>query len=166
MASKGSTFDPSQYRLWPKANYFESFEVGQVFEHHWGRTLTESDTITFSTTTQSYNPIYFNRPLAIERGHPDIVVNPMLVFGTVFGMSVEDLSESGGLFLGVDDLEFDDHVYPGDTLVAKSVVTDIRESGSRPDYGIVTWETEGVNQEGKRVVRFLRTNFVAREHTA
>lgn len=30
--------------LWPKGNLFEDFHVGQTFEHHWGRTITESDT--------------------------------------------------------------------------------------------------------------------------
>ena len=35
---------------------------------------------------------------------PTPVVNPMLVLFTVFGLSVEDLSEAGGPFLGVDDL--------------------------------------------------------------
>ena len=57
----------------------------------------------------------------------------MLVFTTVFGLSVEDLSEAGGLFLGVDDLTYGVPVYPGDTLTARSTVRDMRESASRPN---------------------------------
>ena len=57
--------------------------------------------------------------------------------------SVEDLSEAGGLFLGVDDLKFHRTVYPGETLIARSTVLDKRESPSRPESGIVTWHTEG-----------------------
>ena len=70
----------------------------------------------------------------------------MLVLCTAVGLSVEDLSEAGGPFLGVNEIRFLEPVYPGDTLSARSTVVDARESGSRPDFGIVTWETEASNQ--------------------
>ena len=96
-----------------KGNRFEDFSEGQVFEHHWGRTITDGDNIWFSTQTLSFNPLYFNRPYARSLGHGDMVVNPLLVFNTVFGLSVEDLSEGGGLFLGVDNCEFHQPVHVG-----------------------------------------------------
>lgn len=147
-------------KKWPKGNKFEDFAVGQVFEHHWGRTINEGDNSLFSSLTLSYNPHYFNSEFARAHGHPGIVVNPLLVFLTAFGLSVEDLSEAGGLFLGVDALTYHHPVYPGDTLTARSTVTDTRESGSRPDHGIVTWHTEGFNQRGERVIDFRRTNLI------
>lgn len=145
-----------------KGHRYEEFSLGQVFEHHWGRTINEGDNSLFTTLTLSYNPLYFNAPYAQELGHPGTVVNPMLVFLTVFGLSVEDLSEAGGLFLGVDDLTFHQPVHPGETLTARSVVVDKRESESRPEQGIVTWHTEGYNARGERVIDFHRTNFVAK----
>ena len=148
---------------WPKGNKYEQFEIGQEFTHHWGRTINESDNSLFSSLTLSFNPSYFNREFAQAHGHPGIQVNPMLVFLTVFGLSVEDLSEAGGLFLGVDDLTFGVNVYPGDTVTARSTVTDKRESGSRPESGIVTWHTRGHNQRGEQVIEFHRTNLVAKE---
>ncbi len=147
-------------RKWPKGHRFEDFAVGQVFEHHWGRTINEGDNSLFSTLTLSYNPHYFNVEFAKAHGHPGVVVNPLLVFLTAFGLSVEDLSEAGGLFLGVDELTHHEPVYPGDTLTARSTVTDKRESESRPDHGIVTWHTEGFNQRGERVIDFRRTNLI------
>ena len=144
----------------PKGNQFEDFTVGQVFEHHWGRTLNEGDNSLFSTLTLSYNPHYFNAEYAKANGHPGVVLNANLVFLTVFGLSVEDNSESGGLFLGVEELTFRQDCYPGDTLTARSTVLDKRESDSRPEQGIVTWHTEGFNQRGERVIDFKRTNFV------
>jgi itaconyl-CoA hydratase len=144
----------------PKGNHYEDFELGRVFQHHWGRTINEGDNSLFTTLTLSYNPIYFNREYAQAHGHPGIVVNAMLVFLTVFGLSVEDLSEAGGLFLGVDDLTFHKPVYPGETLLASSKVVDKRESTSRPDNGIVTWHTEGFNSRGEKVIDFRRTNLV------
>ncbi len=153
-----STFEPR-----PKGHSFEQFEVGQVFEHHWGRTLTEADNALFTTATLAYNPIYFNAEYARALDYRGSVVNPMLLLCTAVGLSVEDLSEAGGPFLGVNEIRFLQPVYPGDTITARSTVVDARESGSRPDFGIVTWETEASNQEGEVVLRYRRTNLVARK---
>lgn len=147
-------------KLWPKGRLFEDFHVGQRFDHHWGRTITESDIIQFSTLTLSFNPLYFNRPFAKAHGHPDIVVNPQLIFNVVLGLSVEDCSEIGGPFLGVYDLAYDRPVYPGTTIVARSETTDVRVSESNPANGIVTWRTEGFDEDGQRVVGFRRSNLV------
>lgn len=146
----------------PKGHRYEDFELGQVFQHHWGRTINEGDNSLFSTLTLSYNPLYFNAEYARAHGYQQELVNPMLVFLTVFGLSVEDLSEAGGLFLGVDDLTFHRVVHPGDTLAARSTVVDKRESESRPDSGIVTWHTEGFNRLDELVIDFKRTNFVVK----
>lgn len=157
----------SRARKLPKGNLYDDFQIGQLFQHHWGRTLSESDNTLFSTLTLSYNPLYFNAPYAHAHGHRTPVINPMLVFLTVFGLSVEDLSEAGGLFLGVDNLTFHRRVYPNTTLVARSTVVDKRESSSRPDSGIVTWHTEGfcVSELGDSsdelmVVDFRRSNLL------
>ena len=141
-----------------KGNQYEDFELGQKFVHHWGRTITESDTVTFSTLLLHFNPLYFNRDYAKAHGHPDIVVNPHLLFNVVLGMSVEDCSEGGGPFLGVYDLVYDRPIYPGTTVVAKTEVVDKRLSSSNPENGIVTWRTEGFDTEGKRIVGFRRAN--------
>ncbi|HZP44523.1 MAG TPA: MaoC family dehydratase [Candidatus Binataceae bacterium] len=157
----------SRARKLPKGNLYDDFEVGQTFQHHWGRTLSESDNTLFSTLTLSYNPLYFNAPYARAHGHRTPLINPMLVFLTVFGLSVEDLSEAGGLFLGVDNLTFHRPVHPGVTLVARSTVVDKRESTSRPDHGIVTWHTEGfaaselgAGSDEHLVVDFRRSNLL------
>ena len=143
-----------------KGNKFEDFTEGQVFEHHWGRTITDGDNTWFSTQTLSFNPMYFNEPYAQLNGHQKMVVNPLLVFNTAFGLSVEDLSESGGLFLGVDDCEFIIPMLVGDTLTARSTVVGKRVSKSNKHAGIVSWFTEGFNQHGSKVIEFKRTNFV------
>ena len=51
-------------RLVPKGNRYEDFEVGRVFRHHWGRTITESESTLFSTLTLHFNPHYFNAEYA------------------------------------------------------------------------------------------------------
>jgi acyl dehydratase len=152
--------DPADFPLRRRGNSFEDFEPGRRFNHRWGRTITDGDNALFTSVTLSFNRLYFDAEHARRLGHPGVVVNPMLVFTTVFGLSVEDLSEGGGPFLGIEALTFHRPVYPGDTLSAHSSVVDRRESDSRPRMGIVTWHTEGRNQKSEVVVDYRRTNLV------
>ena len=163
MSDKEIRFDPSRARLVPKGHTFEDFSEGQRFEHHWGRTINHGDNSLFTTSTLAFNPLYFNVQYAKAHGHRDVVVNPMLVLCTVLGLSVEDLSEGGGLFLGLSALTFHRPVYPGDTLTASSTVISVRPSKSRPEYGIVTWHTEGLNQHHELVVDYERSNLVRKK---
>ncbi len=149
-------------RLVPKGSHYEDFDIGRVYKHHWGRTINAGDNSLFTTLTLSYNPIYFNVEHARRMGHPSTVVNPLLVFNTVFGLTVEDLSEGGGPFLGVDKLTYHHDVYEGDTLTAKSTVISKRTTDKKPGFGIVTWHTQGFDQSGRCVVDFMRTNLVRR----
>ncbi len=145
-------------QLRTKGNQYEDFTVGQELVHHWGRTINASDNSLFSTLTLHFNPLYFNLEYAKAHGHPDIVVNPLLVFNTIIGLSVQDLSEMGGPFLGIDNMTFHKPVYPNDTLTAVSTVVDKRASSSRPKTGIVTWHTKGFNQRAELVIDLHRTN--------
>lgn len=149
-----------------RGNTYDDFSVGDVFDHHWGRTITDADAILFNSATLQINPLYFNDDYARSKGHGGVTVAPMLVFSMVFGLSVEDLSERGGAFLGVEELDYEQIVLIGDTLTARSTVMALRESKSDPNYGIATWHTEGFNQSGARVVHFKRSNLVIRKGAA
>jgi itaconyl-CoA hydratase len=141
---------------------YEDFLEGRSFDHHWGRTFTSADTASFSTMTMQFNPIYFNDEYAQEHGYRAAIVHPLLVFATALGLSVQDLSEAGGPFLGVEDVCYGEPVYPGDTITARSVVLDRRLSSSRPGWGIVHWRTTSLNQRGEQVVEFRRHNLSKR----
>lgn len=157
--------DFAQFELVPHGNRYESFSVGQTFTHHWGRTLTEADTVQFSTSTCAWRPLYLNREYAKADGHPDVPVNPALLLCTAVGLSVEDLSEGGGPFLGVNDIEFVRPVYPGTTIFASSEVEDTRESASHPEAGIVTWRTTVTDESGDVVLTYRRTNLIRKATT-
>lgn len=152
--------DPADWPVIPRGTSFEDHVVGRVFDHHWGRTVHATENVAFTTQTLAFNPVHFNRDAATAAGHADEVVNPLLVFAIVFGLSVEDLSEAGGPFLGASDLRYRREVYPGETLYASSTVVEARPSGSRSDAGIVTWRTVGRDSAGEPVIEFQRTNLV------
>ncbi|MGH7864734.1 MAG: MaoC family dehydratase [Candidatus Binataceae bacterium] len=148
-----------------RGHYFEDFEVGRVFKHHWGRTINEGDNSLFTSVTMNFNPIYFNREHARSVGYRDVVVNHMLVLNVVFGLSVEDLSERAIAHLGYEQLKFGATVYPGDTLTAESEVLSMRDT-SRPDRGVVKFRTTGYNQRGEKVIEYQRPVLVRRRSAA
>lgn len=155
-AAQGPVSTPVRRRQ--RGLLYEDFFVGQTFDHHWGRTLSASESTTFSTMTMNFCPIYYNAQYADHLGYDGVVVNPLLVFATVLGLSVEDLSEAGGPFLGIEDMDFGAPVYDGDTVWASSETLACRVSGSNPGWGIVSWKTRGLNQDGEEVLSFRRTN--------
>ena len=138
---------------------YHDFEVGETIHHHWGRTITEADAIQFCHLTLAYNPLYFNREYAKSIGHPDIVVNPQLVFNVILGLSVEVCSESlGGRFLASTIWNTNSPFTPGDTLTAVSTTEAMRESQSSEGRGVITWFNEGFNQRGEKVIQYRRSN--------
>jgi len=76
------------------------------------------------------------------------------------GMSVSDVSQKAIANLGWTDIRLTHPLYPGDTLYAESEVLDKRESKSRPNAGICTVRTIGLNQDGVKVAEFCRTILV------
>ena len=145
-----------------RGRYFEDFEVGAVYHHHWGRTITEGESVTFAADMLNFNPLYFNREYAKAHGHPDVVVCPWYLLMLTLGLSVEDVSEKSTGLLGYGNAAFLKAVYAGDTITAKSKVLEIRETKSKPDQGIVKTALEATNQRGEVVLTFERTNLIKR----
>lgn len=153
--------DLAQFPVRRRGAYLEKFTVGETFAHHWGRTLGEADNTLFSTILGFWSPLYLNAEFAAAHGHPKRLLNPYLVLCTVVGLSVEDLSESAGPFVGIEECVFEAPVYVEDTLRAESVVLASRVSASRPGHGIVTWQTTAYNQNDELVLRYVRKNLIA-----
>jgi itaconyl-CoA hydratase len=156
--------DPADFPIRERGFGYADFNVGRTFEHANRRTVLESDNALFTTWSLAFNQRYIDREAAVREGEPDLVVNPLLVFSIVFGLTVEDLSEHTLALLGVDKLRFGTTVHAGDTLRATSVVHARRRSQNGP-RGIVTWHTQGFNQHDELVVDFLRSNLFAAGET-
>ena len=146
--------------------YFEEFEEGQVFEHAISRTVTEMDNVLFSTLTMNPQPLHldFHAAGKAEFGKP--LVNSLLTLGIAVGLSVGEttLGTTVGN-LGFDRVEFPKPVFHGDTIYAETEIVDKRESKSRPQWGIVTFEHRAKNQHGELVMR-ARRNAMMRRRTA
>jgi itaconyl-CoA hydratase len=138
---------------------FEDFEVGDVYPHPLGRTITQADNIWFSLLTVNPNPVHFDSHYAAQTEFGRPLVNSALTLALVMGLSVTDLSQNG-MNLGWDEIRLPAPVFEGDTLYAQSEVLSKRESKSRPHMGLVSFKTIGYNQDGVVVIEFKRTILV------
>ena len=145
---------------------YEDFEVGDVYRHPLGRTITQTDNIWFTLLTQNTAPLHFDAYYAAQTEFQKPLVNSALTIALVTGQTVTDISQNVFANLGWDEVRLPNPVFEGDTLYSQSEVLDKRESKSRANVGIVTVKTIGYNQDGKTVITFKRTVMVyKRGHT-
>lgn len=142
--------------------YLEDFEVGDIYEHRPGRTISETDNSWFTLLTMNTHPLHFDAEYArkSEFGRPLVVSS--LTVSILLGMSVSDISQKAIANLGWTDIKMTAPVFCGDTLYGESEVKEVRPSKSRPTQGIVTVETTGKNQDGTVVCTFTRSVLVPR----
>ncbi len=143
--------------------YFEEFEVGMTFDHEPGRTVTETDNLLFTTMTMNPQPLHLDAEFARETVHGQILVNSIFTLGLVVGLSVRDTTLGTTLGnLGFDKISFPNPVFVSDTIYAKSIVVAKRESQTKQDRGIVTFEHQGINQRDELVCSCIRNAMIVR----
>jgi itaconyl-CoA hydratase len=145
-----------------QGRFYEDFEVGDLYRHGLGRTITSADNIWFTLLTQNTARVHFDANYAkqTEFGRP--LVNSTFTMALVTGQSVNDVSYNVMANLGWDDVRLPNPLFEGDTVYSSSEVLSLRESKSRPQVGIVTVRTTGTNQDGVAVITFTRTVMVYR----
>jgi len=140
--------------------FYEDFEIGDVYRHPLGRTVTQVDNIWFTLLTQNTAPIHFDAHYAAQTEFKRPLVDSTFTVALVTGQSVTDISQNVFANLGWDEIRLPNPVFEGDTLYSQSEVLDKRESKSRSNVGIVTVKTTGFNQNGTVVIAFRRTVMV------
>jgi acyl dehydratase len=146
-------------KVW-RGRLYEDFDVGDVFRSRLGRTINEADNVWFTCLTMNTNQIHFNEPYAARTQFERPLVNSAFTLALIVGLTVADTSENAAANLGWTDILLPKPVYVGDTLWAESEILDKRESQSRPNVGIVSMRSRGVNQRGEVVIEFRRTFMV------
>ncbi|MFP3918790.1 MaoC family dehydratase [Lysinibacillus telephonicus] len=148
-----------------KGRFYEDFEVGDIYPHPLGRTVTQVDNIWFTLLTQNTNPIHFDEFYSAQTEFGRPLVDSTFTVALVTGQSVTDISQNVMANLGWDEIRLPNPVFEGDTIYSYSELLEKRESKSRPNVGIIKVKTYGYNQEGKIVIEFLRTMMVyKRDH--
>ena len=146
--------------------YFEDFEVGHVYEHRPGRTITQADNTWFTLLTMHTHQLHFDEEYGKATEFGQTLVNSTFTVATMVGMSVSDVSQKAIANLGWTDIVLPKPLFVGDTLYAESEVVEKRLSESRENCGIVTVKTTGKNQNGEIVATFLRSALIPTQGNA
>ncbi len=138
--------------------YFDEWRVGDSIAHAVTRTVTETDNVLVSALTHNPQPMHLDHEVAAQSEFGKPLVNSIYTFGLMVGVSVSDTT-LGTLVanLGYDKLTFPAPVFVGDTLRSESECLELRESKSRPNAGIVTWEHRSFNQRDELVCKCNRS---------
>jgi acyl dehydratase len=135
-----------QYKVTGK--YFDELEVGQEFITP-SRTITESDVGLFAGLTGDYNPMHTDEEFAKKSAFGGRIVHGLLGLSIAnslfFRLGIED--GTANAFLAVE-WTFKAPIRINDTIHAEVVISEMRESRSRPDQGIVTMDVSVLNQKG------------------
>jgi acyl dehydratase len=161
MVQNAQPVGPNHYRE-SFGRYYEDFQVGDLYEHRPGRTITQTDNTWFTLLTMNTHPMHFDEEYAKHSEFGRCIICSPLTVALMVGMSVTDVSQKAIANLGWSDIKLTYPLFANDTLYARSEVLDKRESSSRPNAGIVSVKTIGTQQEGKTVCTFMRTILVAK----
>jgi acyl dehydratase len=137
--------------------WFEDLPVGLVVPHALTRTVTETDNILFTTMTMNPARLHLDAEYAAgtEFGKP--LINSMFTIALVVGISVLETTHGTTIAnLGFEEVVFPKPLFAGDTVHVETEVVAARESKSRPDQGIVTFEHRAYNQHDELVCRARR----------
>ncbi|CAB5040090.1 unannotated protein [freshwater metagenome] len=138
--------------------YFDEFEVGDIYRHWPGKTITESEHHLFCMVTMAGSPIHIDDNFAKKEmpGGKNLVLGTY-IYALMTGMSVSDISGKAIASLSVKDLQHLLPVFHGDTIYASTEILAMRISQSKPAQGILTVKTIGINQNNETVCTFERS---------
>jgi 2-methylfumaryl-CoA hydratase len=136
-------------------NFFEDFRAGQILSHAPPRTLTAGDAALYTGLYGARFAVQSSAELARSLGLSESPLDDLLVFHTVFGKTVPEVSLNAIANLGYADCRFLKPVFAGDTLNARTEVLGTRENANR-ESGIVYVRSTGFNQHGEDVLTFAR----------
>ena len=122
--------------------YYEEFEVGETIEHGKRRTVSEADNQAFCDMTMNQQPLHLDAEFAEGTQFGERLVNGLYTMSLAVGLSIPDTTDGTVVAnLAYDDVEHPNPVYHGDTIRARTTVTDKRET-SDGERGIVEMHVE------------------------
>lgn len=151
--------------LGPDGRFLEDFAAGDLYRSRLGRTVTEADNIMFTLLTNNTNQIHFNSHYASRTPFGRPLVNSAFTLAVVAGLMVPETSENG-FALGWEEVRLPDPLFNGDTLYADSEVLSVRESKSRPGWGVVRVRQRGIKHDGVVVLDMVRSFMVPTREAA
>ncbi len=130
---------------------FEQFEVGKTFISQ-SRTVTEADVVAFAGLSGDFNPLHTDALFASETPFGERIAHGMLIASMATGMSNwTGVFEGTTIALMEQVIRYKGAVKLGDTIHLELTVAAKKET-SKSDRGVVTFDTQVINQEGTMVI--------------
>lgn len=156
-----STSEPATMKTW-----FDDLTVGDRMTAEGRYAVKREETIAFA---QAYDPQLFHLDDAAAEANPvfgRLAASGWHTAAIIGRLTIDHCMQLGLQTLaggGVDQLRWLAPVYPGDTLSAEVVITELKPSRSKPDRGAVICRATGYNQHGEAVITMLISSIVARQ---
>lgn len=145
--------------------FFEDYTIGEVIRHAVPRTLSGGERALYHALYPARHALFSSDEFARAHGLERAPLDDLIVFHTVFGKSVPDISLNAVANLGYAEGIFRAPAFAGDTLRAESEIIGLREVSSGK-AGIVWVRTRGFNQEDAPVLDYVRWVLVKKRDTA
>jgi acyl dehydratase len=128
--------------------YFEDLKRGDRFKSE-TYTVSEAQIISFAREFDP-QPFHFDAAVARQTIFMDLIASGWHTAGITMRLFVKTLNfAEGAIGLGVDELRWPTAVKPNDVLQVETEIVDLRESQSKPSYGIVRIRNVTTNQRGE-----------------
>jgi len=136
----------------PRGRYFEEFEVGDTVVSA-GRTITETDIVSFAGVAGDYTQIHTNAEFARQGMFGQRVAHGLLALAMASGLLAQ-LGFVQGTVLAFRDLtwKFSLPIFIGDTIHTTATVAELKAM-QRLGGGSVTFDVQVINQKDKVVQR-------------
>jgi acyl dehydratase len=133
----------------PAVRYLDDLTVGEAWETG-GRTITETDLVTFGTWSGDMHPLHTDEEYARSTEFGGRIFHGPGALAIAFGLEMGLGWKHGSAiaFLGIKEWNLLGPVRIGDTLRVREEVVDVRPSSSKPDRGIATTQVQVLNQDG------------------
>lgn len=136
----------------PQGMFFEDFVVGEAVVTR-GRTVTESDIVTFAGLSGDYNSIHVDAVAAAGDSFGQRVAHGLLVQSIASGLAVmSGVIEGTVLAFRQLTVKFSEPVFIGDTIHVELTIAD-KKALPRVGGGNVFFKVNVINQDGKAVQR-------------
>jgi len=137
-------------------SYLDDLEVGTIYRHFPGKTITEGESHLFSLLTMNHHPVHIDAEYGRAHQHGQTLVVGTYVFSLVVGMTVADISGKAIANLEYEKVIHNGPVFIGDTLRAETEILSVVDSKSKPDRGIAYVETLAFNQNSEKIMTLRR----------
>lgn len=142
--------------------FWNDIEVGQTTGVSRGRTVTETDVVSFMMLTGNWVEIHSNVEFAKDTKFGQRIVQGSLVLAMSQGLFTTGRAVAA--FYGLDRLRFTTPVFIGDTIKVECAL--ISKADKNETFGLATWEMRVTNQRDELVQRSEYTYLNYKEQPA